>query len=626
MIVAKLFHKSQTKLVALLIFSTMIPVSAVGWYSISSSTQALNDLVVNQMTERVANNSEKIATFLEGIGNDVLFLTSVPPIQGIVRARENNGFDKEDKSSYEFWVRRLNIHFVKMMESKPYYDSIRYLDENGKEMVRIDVDKGKIRIVPPSELENQANTEYFIATMKLNPGTIYFSPINLKKKGKNIEIPYQATIRCSIPIYSQSGQKKGIIVANILAKYILANMLTKEKFKDLNQVFVVNQNGFYLLHTDPKKEWGFELNRSENISRDYPEKVVAKILNGSQGLISEGNNLLSYYTVFPNPRTKINPFIIVYEVQKDVIFASIRSFEIVALAITIFSLGIVLVIGIIIIKKLVTSISELTGIVSSFSVQILSTMEEQERTIAQQSSSVRQTTVTVDELNASSQQSAQQAESAATGARQALTRAQEGSKAVGKSLEEMGMLKKTVEALAQQILHLSEQTNQIGNISILVTDLANQTNMLALNASVEAARAGKQGQGFAVVAAEIRRMADESKKSVENINQIVTEIQTAIHSTVMVTNEGTKKVDGGVKIAEQTAEAFTDVSAAINQVVTNSQQIALNAKQQAMATQQIVEAMNILNQGAAETASGISQTKIGTQQLSQAALNLQEVI
>jgi len=396
---------------------------------------------------------------------------------------------------------------------------------------------------------------------------------------------------------------------------------------DVSQIFVLNQNGDYLRHPDPQKEWGFELNNNENIRRYHPEKITAQILSGDNGLISEEQDiLLSYYTIFPSQKNKINPFIIVYEARKEVIFASIGSFKLVALVITILSLGIVLVIGIVIIKKLVFSISQLTGVVSSFSMQILSTIEEQERMISQQSFSVRETTVTIDQLNSSSQQSAQQAEGAAAGARQALERAEQGSKTVEKTLLEMGMLKVKVEEIAEQIISLNQQTNQIGNISALVTDLANQTNMLALNASVEAVRAGDQGKGFAVVAAEIRRMADESKKSAQNINRIVTDIQTAINSTVTVTNEGTKKVNIGVEIAQKTAEAFTDVSVAIEQVAVSSQQIALNAKQQANATQQIVEAMNSLNQGAAEVATGITQTKLGTQQLSEAALNLRDVI
>jgi methyl-accepting chemotaxis protein len=277
-------------------------------------------------------------------------------------------------------------------------------------------------------------------------------------------------------------------------------------------------------------------------------------------------------------------------------------------------------------RKVIRPINEVANMIVSSSSEIAATVTQHERVAAQQASSVHQTTTTMDELGASSKQSAEQAEVAAMGARQVAELAETGTRAVEHTLEDMAVLKEKVLAIAEQILHLSEQTNQIGSISSLVSDLANQTNMLALNAAVEAVRAGEHGKGFAVVASEIRKLADQSKKSGEKINTLVAEIQNAINATVMVTDEGTKTVEQGVKTAEGTAETFINVANAIGSVVMSSQQISLTAKQQAIAIQQVVDAMNMLNQGATETASGISQTKVGTQKLNEAALNLQTVV
>lgn len=260
------------------------------------------------------------------------------------------------------------------------------------------------------------------------------------------------------------------------------------------------------------------------------------------------------------------------------------------------------------------------------SSEIAATVEEQERMASQQAASVNQTTTTMDELGASSRATAQQVETAAIQAMQALNLAGDGTKAVKKTLEAMATLKTKVQDMQGQIMQLSEQTDRIGNISTLVSDLANQTNMLALNAAVEAVRAGEHGKGFGVVASEIRKLADRSKKSAAQINLLVADIQRAINSTVMVTDEGTKTVESGLDIAKETAAAFTGVANAINNVVLSSQQISLNAKQQAIAIEQVVEAMNSLNQAAAQTACGISQTKIGTQKLNEAALDLKAVV
>ena len=284
------------------------------------------------------------------------------------------------------------------------------------------------------------------------------------------------------------------------------------------------------------------------------------------------------------------------------------------------------IVGSLIISRASRQMSDSANLIASSTSEIASTVEQQERTAQQQAASVNETTTTMDELGASSRQSAEQAAAAAGGAKQALELAEGGTRAVDRTLDGMATLRDKVGAIADQIMRLSEQTSQIGSISGLVSDLANQTNMLALNAAVEAVRAGEHGKGFAVVSGEIRKLADQSKKSAEKINALVQDIQNAINSTVMATDEGTKTVEEGVRIAQETSEAFAGVTDAVNNVVLNSQQISLNVKQQAVAIQQVVTAMNNLNSAARETASGIGQVKVGTQRLNTAAGQLQSLV
>ncbi len=272
------------------------------------------------------------------------------------------------------------------------------------------------------------------------------------------------------------------------------------------------------------------------------------------------------------------------------------------------------------------TILQAVGKISSSSNEIAVTVEEQERNANLQAASVNQTTTAMDELEATSRQSSEQANAAAVAAEQVFQMADHGNQTVEETLGEMANLRQKVTAIAEQIMHLSEQTIQIGNISGLVSDLANQTNILALNAAVEAVRAGEHGKGFSVVAAEIRKLADQSKQSAENINTLVAEIQNKINSAVMVTDEGSKTVNTGIQIANRTAEAFAGVAEAVNNMVINNQQISLNTKQQVQAIQQVVEAMNNINLGAKETAIGISQTKEGTSQLNEATTKLQEMV
>ncbi len=272
------------------------------------------------------------------------------------------------------------------------------------------------------------------------------------------------------------------------------------------------------------------------------------------------------------------------------------------------------------------AVNQIVRAIAYSSSQIAVTIDQQERIASQQLYAVERTATTMDELGESSRACASQAEAAAFGAKQALALTVGGRQAVENTLKEMATLKQNVEAIEKQILLLSEQTYRIGNISSLVSDLANQTNMLAINAAIEAWRAGESGKGFAVVATEIRKLADLSKESASKISALVADIQVAINSTTMVTDEGTKTVNSGVKIVRKTADTFAGVGDAIERIVVNSQQISLTAKSQAIAIQDVFEIVNSLNLATQENATGISEVKIGIEQLNKSAQNLKSAV
>lgn len=258
--------------------------------------------------------------------------------------------------------------------------------------------------------------------------------------------------------------------------------------------------------------------------------------------------------------------------------------------------------------------------------EIIDTVQSQEITVNQQANSAITTADTVNQLESISTETAAQASASATGAQQALGLAEEGTQAVRETLEGMSGLRDRVDEIAEQIVNLGEQTKQITTVSDLVSNLAKQTNMLALKAAVEAARVGEQGKGFGVVAGEIRKLAEESKKSAEKINNLATDIQIAINRTVMVTDRGTKTVTEGIQLAQNTAATFVGVTDAVNQVFLNSQQISASAKQQATAIQHMLGEMTIISQGSQESAIGMHRVKTSTRELNQIADELQAAV
>ncbi|MEO5353623.1 MAG: methyl-accepting chemotaxis protein [Magnetococcus sp. XQGC-1] len=296
------------------------------------------------------------------------------------------------------------------------------------------------------------------------------------------------------------------------------------------------------------------------------------------------------------------------------------------------TLGITLLFGLVVVvgwwhaRAISHSLSQVANNLATSVAQMTATVGIQERIIAQQATSVQETNTTMEELGRSAQQSAEQANAAADGTQSALQFSEQGMQRVAETLRSMENTREQMENIARQIQLLSEQTGQIREIADLVSDFANETKMLAMNAAVEAVRAGEQGKGFAVLAMETRKLADESKRSVGQINERVVKIQQATSATVQVAEAGSKSVRAGIVITRNTAKSFQTLGDAVGSVSQGAQQISLNVRQQSVAIRQVVEAMKTINEGSRESALGISQVKTGIQTLHEAAQTLRSMI
>lgn len=231
--------KSQTKFLSLLIASIVFPVLAVSSFNIINSRQYLIDSVVRSMKNEEQNSGKTLNLFMENFKSDILYLSETPPIQGIVRARQNKGIDPQDKSTYANWIDRLTIIFKSFLRNRPYYDQLRYLDEDGNELLRVNVVNGQVNVVPSQNLKNRVSSEYFKKTMALKPGQVYVSPINLSRENDQIEIPYKPIIRYATPIYNQAGENRGIVIANILIEPLFELADNDNLNSELKQQFLV---------------------------------------------------------------------------------------------------------------------------------------------------------------------------------------------------------------------------------------------------------------------------------------------------------------------------------------------------------------------------------------------------
>lgn len=264
--------------------------------------------------------------------------------------------------------------------------------------------------------------------------------------------------------------------------------------------------------------------------------------------------------------------------------------------------------------------------VTSAAAEILAAANEQSASASEQSSAISQTTATIDEVKTIAEQAFNRAESVAELAQRTNEVSQAGQSALSHMLESMGEIKGRVESIAENILDLSGQTQQIGEITATVNDIASQSNLLALNASVEAARAGEHGKGFAVVAVEVRNLAEQSKQATAQVKAILNEIQRATNAAVMATEEGTKGVDYGVQLTEQASATIEHMTDSIADGAAAAQQIVASSHQQATGMEQIALAMQNINHATMQNLAATTQTEKAARELSALAQQMEGLV
>lgn len=278
------------------------------------------------------------------------------------------------------------------------------------------------------------------------------------------------------------------------------------------------------------------------------------------------------------------------------------------------------------IQGVVTEISDALKRVDADTQEILDATAQQISMANEQDDVVTETTATVNEVRATVTETAERAQSVAETAQVSVEISRKGMEAVAQTVSGMELIRRRVEDIADNILVLSEHTQQIGEIIATVNNLADQSRMLALNASVEAARAGEEGKGFAVVALEVRNLADQNREATVQVREILGEIQRATNSAVMVTEEGSKGVDQGVILVNSAGDSIRNLSHAIEEAAMAAMQIAASTRQQTIGMDQLTQAMRMIKHATTETLNGTMQVKASVQNLREAANRINAVL
>ncbi|RMO67037.1 Methyl-accepting chemotaxis protein [Pseudomonas syringae pv. primulae] len=277
-------------------------------------------------------------------------------------------------------------------------------------------------------------------------------------------------------------------------------------------------------------------------------------------------------------------------------------------------------------RSTVQEISGASAQLSTAAVEMTSITESADRTLQQQNSEIEQAATAVNEMSAAVEEVARNATSTSEAARQSSLSADLGNQRVAETLSAMQKLTGLVEGSSEQVTALAAQAQDISKVLSVIRGIAEQTNLLALNAAIEAARAGEQGRGFAVVADEVRALAHRTQTSTQEIEQMISAIQAGSSATVESMQKSTLEVHSTRKTAEGAGESLRQITDSVLEINNRNLQIATASEQQAHVARDVDRSLVSIRDLAVQSSEGTRQTLVASNELSQLAVNLNDLV
>jgi methyl-accepting chemotaxis protein len=266
------------------------------------------------------------------------------------------------------------------------------------------------------------------------------------------------------------------------------------------------------------------------------------------------------------------------------------------------------------------------GVVSEAVSRILTSMTQVVSSATQTAASVTEAATTVEEVKQTSSLSNQRAVDVAKIAERAVQVSQTGEQSVQEAVEGMSLVRDQMQSIAESVLKLGEQSRAIGEIITAVSDIAEQSNLLAINAAIEAAKAGEHGKGFAVVAQEVKNLSEQSKEATSQVRTMLEHIQRAANVAVMVTEQGTKSAEAGVKQSIEAGESIRALANSISEAAQAVGQISASSQQQLVGMDQVATAMQDIKEGSQENVASMREIESSVQNLSEVGASLESLV
>ncbi len=294
----KIYHRLRTRLVAIFCMVTLIPILITGIYAIQVSSKTLRAQALLTQTEQAKTLKNNLFSFLNTTKGDLLFLAQSPAMTDYLSLRSTispryNSETEDDsapQNALESQRQTLEQEFLALSRNRRIYYQIRYLDETGQEVVRVDADGLISQIVERAKRQDKSDRYYFKKTMRLSRQRIFVSPLDLNREKGEIGIPHKPVIRYAVNVYDNQNRQAGIVITNVDASQFL-NLL--------DEVRLVNQAGYFMSHPDltGERRWGGpnDLDTGYSLEKEYPQ--LATKIRGQDGTISTPTITLSHLRV-----------------------------------------------------------------------------------------------------------------------------------------------------------------------------------------------------------------------------------------------------------------------------------------------------------------------------------------
>ncbi|WP_378954664.1 methyl-accepting chemotaxis protein [Pelosinus sp. sgz500959] len=583
-----------TQATMLIVITCIIPLSIVGWYFTTQTMESLTQATIeknNKVADRIASD---IGTNLQSKKNFLLVASGSPAIRSM---------EKEGTLNY------LN-------QIKPWYGS-------NETLFVAQVDGAQIARTDTNKLTNIGDRDYFKSAIQ---GSIHFSePLVSKATG-------QLTIIASAPIYGADSKVKGIIGANLSLQNVNGMI---EQILSQNPgyaVTIINKNRVPIFYQGDSTA----VAESKQLDEAYYQEALEKQTGNTVGVFRGQDYFISYRPIANTEWVAVSSY------SKQSALQSAYDMVENSTMVTLFMIVLFMMIGLFFIRKALYPLKELAvgvGIVAqgdlthtmleykhdelshvakAFNGMILNLREivqsvkqssslvvESTNSVAatseqsrEGSSLVSQSVMAIAKKIAEQEKETQRTEEllqrllgitvnvsgnisqVAVSSNDCSIAATEGQRVIDETIDKMHNIKGLVVSTAQNVTLLGESTTEINKITSMISQIASQTNLLALNAAIEAARAGEAGRGFAVVADEVRKLAEQSARAAKEISVLVTKIQAQTSGSVLAMERSVENVEHGVQSAQTSGEAFKKIVEAVNHVQLQSNTITLETENQ----------------------------------------------